>query len=133
MSTFTYDVTDNTGLVRLNIADIDLDVTTGDRSRWTVLFTDEEIGVFLTRASNDINLASAYALHSIAASRALLAKRRTLGDYQEDLTQLSKEIRAQAKEYERMAQETPAADWAEMATTDFAARDIIYNHSLREG
>ena len=50
MSTFTYDITDDTGKVRLNIADIDLTTTTGVRSTWTVLFTDEEIGIFLTRA-----------------------------------------------------------------------------------
>jgi len=131
MSTFTYDITGNVGIVRLNIADIDLTTTVGNRDLWTVLFTDEEIGVFLSRASSDTNLASAYALLAIASSRALLAKSKRLGDYSEDLSKIASELRAQAKAFMDAATNTPAADFAEQVLTDFSARDIITNYEAR--
>ena len=131
MSTFTYDVSTNVGKVRLNIADIDLRTITGTRPDWTVLFTDEEIEVFITRAESNINLASAYALYAIASSRVLLAKKKQLGDYMEDLTAIGKEVRAQAKAFVDISEDAPAGAYAEQGVTDFAARDIIWNNELR--
>ena len=131
MSTFTYDVSTNVGKVRLNIADIDLRVITGTRPDWTVLFTDEEIQVFLDRAENNINLASAYALYAIASSRVLLAKKKQLGDFMEDLTALGKEVRAQAQAFVDISEDAPSGAFAEQSVTDFAARDIVYNYNLR--
>ena len=131
MSTFTYDITGNIGIVRLNISDIDLTTTVGVRSDWTVLFTDEEIQIFLTRASSDTNLASAYALMAIASSRALLAKSKRLGDYSEDLSKIASELREQAKYFIKIAETTPSADFAEQVLTDFSARDIATNYEAR--
>lgn len=133
VSTFTYDITDNTGKLRLAIADIDLTTTTGDRNTWTVLFTDEELDVFLNDAGNDINLAASYALNAIAASRALLAKSKRLGDYSEDLSKIADSLRAQAKVYFDIATNTPSGSAAEVANTDFTARTIIFNRYLRQG
>lgn len=131
--TVTYDITNNTGKVRLAIADIDTTTSTGLRSTWTVLFTDEEIGVFLTQASSSVWMAAAYALRSIAASRALTAKMRKLGDFMEDLTKIAEALRSQADAYEDMAKNEPAGAIAEVAQTDFAYRDIIQNYYLRSG
>ncbi len=131
--TVTYDVTDDTGKLRLAISDIDTTTTTGLRSTWTILFTDEELAVFLTQSSSNIWLAASYALSSMAASRAMLAKVRKLGDFSEDLTKLADALRAQAKEYKALATEAPAAGWAEMALTNFSVRDIINNKYLRNG
>ena len=133
MSTFTYDVSDNTGKLRLAIADIDLTTTTGLRNTWTVLFTDEELAVFLSDASSSIYLAASYALNSIAASRSLLAKVKRLGDFSEDLSKIADSLRAQAKNYSDIAVNTPAGGAAEVVYTDFNFRDIIYNSNLRSG
>ena len=134
--TVTYDSTDlSTTLaqVRLNIGDVDTTTTAGARSTWTVIFTDEEIQSFITRAGSDVNLSSAYALRAIAASRAMMAKMVKIGDYTQDLRQLAKELRDSADAYEKAAGETPSIDYAEQAVTDFAARDIIWNRDLRSG
>ena len=133
MSTFTYDIDDNTGKLRLAIADIDLTTTTGARSTWTALFTDEELAIFLALASSDIFLSASYALSSIAASRSMLAKVKRLGDFSEDLSKLADSIRAQAKVYQEKAESVPSGAAAEIAQTDFTFRDIVYNRELRTG
>ena len=133
MSTFTYLIANNVGKLRLAIADIDLTTTTGLRSTWTCLFTDEELGVFLSDASSDIMTAASYALNSVAASRSMLAKVKRLGDFSEDLSKLADSIRAQAKVYSEMAENEPSGAAAEIANTDFTFRDIVYNYDLRTG
>jgi len=133
MSTFTYDVSNNTGKLRLAIADIDLTTTTGTRDTWTVLFTDEELAIFLSAASSDIYMAASYALNAMAASRALLAKVKRLGDFSEDLSKVADSLRAQAKVYAEDAMNNPAGLPAEISQTDFAYRDIIRNNYLRTG
>ena len=129
--TVTYDITNNTGKVRLAISDIDTTTSTGARSTWTILFTDEEIAVFLDQAGSNIWLAAAYALQSMAASRALLAKMKRLGDFTEDLSKIADSLRAQAEQYKKLAVEAPAGAAAEMINTDFNFRDILYNEYLR--
>ncbi len=131
--TVTYLIANNVGKLRLAISDIDTTVTTGDRNTWTVLFTDEELEIHLADAGNDISMAASYALNAVAASRSLLAKVRKLGDFMEDLTKIADSLRAQAKAYSDQAANKPAGGWAEVAQTDFTARDIIYNNYLRTG
>lgn len=131
--TVNYDIDNDIGKVRLAIADIDTTTITGVRSTWTVLFTDEEIDIFLAQASSNIWLAASYALNSVAASKAMLAKVLKLGDFSEDLTKLADSIRAQAKIYKEMATSAPAFGIAEMSLTDFSYRTIIYNYALRSG
>lgn len=131
--TVTYLIGTDVGKVRLAIADIDETTTTGVRSTWTILFTDEEIEIFLAQASNNIWLAASYALNAVASSKAFLAKVRRLGDFSEDLSKLADAIRAQAKAYKDMAVSVPAGAFAEMGLTDFSYRQIIYNYNLRSG
>ena len=131
--TVTYLIANNIGKVRLAIADIDTTTTTGTRDTWTVLFTDEEIDIFLAQASNGIWLAASYALNSVAASKAMLAKVMKLGDFSEDLTKLADSIRAQAQAYKEMVVSIPSAGFAEMGLTDFSYRQIIHNYNLRTG
>ena len=70
--TLTYDITDNVGKVRL---------ITGDKDIANAVFTDEEIGIFLTAQSSDVNLASADLLEAWAASYATSADSEKIGDY----------------------------------------------------
>lgn len=134
-NTFTYDLSTLIGQLRLNISDINLSQTDGNRDEWTTLFSNEELQVFLTRAADDMNLASYYALMVVASSKSMLAKRRTLGDYSEDLTQLAVQIRAQAKayydDYAATVLGAPACDYAEQSVSDFAINDILNNQAAR--
>jgi hypothetical protein len=135
VSTFTYDVTNDVGKVRLDVWDFDLTVTTGAREDWTCCFTDEEITSFLDRAFDSIYMADCLALHSISNSKALLSIRRKMGDYDEDLTNISIQLRQQAKEFQDLAKaemEIPADAVAEVANDEFSARQIRRNRAMRE-
>ena len=63
--TFTYDPGTPTGTVRLLCTDRDPDHE---------IFSDEEIGVFLSLNEQDVRLAAAMALDQIAASQVLILK-----------------------------------------------------------
>lgn len=136
MSTFTYDVTNDIGKVRLDVQDFDFTVTTGPREDWTCCFDDEEITSFLERSFDSIYMADCLALHAIANSQAKLSIRRKMGDYDEDLTNISIQLRQQAKEFQDLAKaetEIPADATAEIANDEFAARQIRINRAMREG
>ncbi len=121
--TITYDITTAVGKVRLAIGDTIL----ADNK-----FTDEELTYFLSVNSSNINMASAAALEAWAASYGQNAASENLGDYAytqkiiENMLALAKRLR----DYETSL---PAGAAAEVANTDFAARDIIYNKALRTG
>lgn len=70
--TVTYDITTSVGQVRLKI---------GDKTIASPVFTDEELQVFLTANASSINLASAEALESWAASYGANADSEGIGDY----------------------------------------------------
>lgn len=131
-NTFTYDVTNDMGMVRLLIEDYDFTTTTGARDDWTCAFTDEEITAFLTSREDSIYGAASLALHSIANSKAKLAARRKMGDYDEDLTGMAIQLRQQAKEFEGMEKDVPADAVAEIANDEFSARTIRANRVMRE-
>lgn len=120
---FTYDLSTNLGKVRFLI---------GDRDATSYMFEDAEINAALAMASNDLYLAAADCLYSIAASKALLAKKKTAGGYSEDLTYIAKECRDSAKRYEEKSTNVPAEAQAEQFFTDFAYRDLLVNKELRE-
>ena len=102
----SYDITTNVGKVRLNIGDTD---TTNE------VFSDDEIGIFLTRESNNINLSSADALDSWAAKYSTNPSTESIGGYSYSQTiifrlmQLSKRFR----DTEEEANNAPVFDWAE--------------------
>lgn len=135
MNTFTYDVSTDIGKVRLHIQDWDISQITGSRSTWSCIFADEEIQAFLNDFNGSVYMAACQALHSIANSKALLSIRKRIGDYDEDLTNISIQLRQQAKELQDLAKaeaEVPADAFAEMAVDDFTAREIIANKAARE-
>ena len=71
----TYDITNNVGKVRLKIGDTDVTPTTD------AVFTDEELTVFLTDNSSNINMAAADALEAWAAKYAASPASEKIGDY----------------------------------------------------
>ena len=70
--TATYDITTNIGKVRLQ---------TGDKDLTDVIFTDQEIQIFLDRHSESIPLASADLLEAWAAEYGQSAASENIGDY----------------------------------------------------
>ena len=82
----TYDPTTDAGMVRLLIADTDVT---------DVLFADEEIAAALDMGGS-AKLAAATLLGALASNHARLAIRIQRGGVSEDMTQVAKELRAQA-------------------------------------
>ena len=70
--TTTYDLSTNVGKVRVRI---------GDTNTSDAFFTDEEITVFLTAESDNVNLAAADCLDAMAAAYGLNASSEKIGDY----------------------------------------------------
>ncbi len=121
--TATYDITTNVGKVRL---------VTGDKDLTDVIFTDEEITFFLSENSSSINMASAMLLEAWAAEYGVSADSEKIGDYAYTQKIVDKMLNM-AKNLREKAISEPAGAFAETSVTDFAARDIIYNRSLRSG
>jgi len=114
MATWTYDITDNIGKVRLLIGDTDIVPTTDAQ------FSDEEIQVFLTMASNVLLIAAAYALEAWAATESAALDSEKIGDYAFTRGAVNKKITL-AKEYKKEAADAleaaakvPYLTWAEM-------------------
>ena len=120
---FTYVLSTNIGKVRNLI---------GDTVSATAILTDEEITAFLSLRGNDLYQTAATCLYRMAASKALLAKKKKAGDYSEDLSAIAKELRAQAKTFEELALSIPAEAQAEVAVTDFNYREIEDRKALRD-
>lgn len=120
---YSFDIATNLGKVRALI---------GDTTATSVQLTDGKINAFLALKSNDLFSTAALCLYAIAASKAVLAKRKAAGNYSEDLTAIAKECRETAKSYEDMAKNTPAEAVAEGFFTDFNYRELIVNKDLRD-
>ena len=121
--TTTYDIDTTVGKVRIAI---------GDTVLADAQFTNEEINHFLSENSSNINMASAAALEAWAASYGQNAASEKLGDY--SYTQkIIENMLKMAKRYREYETSIPAGAAAEVANTDFTARDIIYNKALRSG
>ena len=110
MSTWTYDITDNIGKLRLLIGDTDISPTTDAQ------FTDEELTYFLTKNSNNLNLAAADALGAWIAALTRGFDSERIGDYSysrktiENMNKLKKEL-------EDKDASSPYLTWAEMDLT----------------
>lgn len=119
---FTYNISDNIGKVRSLI---------GDVVSASALLSDEEISAFLSMKSNDYFGAAALACRRIASSKALIAKRRTAGNFSEDTTGIYKAYLDMAKEYESVSQSVPAEAQSEEILTDFNYNEILQQRILR--
>ncbi len=135
---YTYDPLTEVGEVRLLIDDRDLrQVTAANPRRRTAIFTDAEIGVFITRGGSALGAAS-LALRTIAVNRALLVQRRQIGKTDVDYGNLRTDLLKAAKEYWDQAvligvdAMAPADGVVEHAWNDFTTRDILYNTSVRD-
>ena len=102
--TLTYDITTNVGKVRLQI---------GDKDIADAVFTDEEIGVYLTNHSNSIPLASADLLEAWAVTYGANADSEQIGDYQYKQTIVAKML-SLAKRLRETDAQVPYFTWAEM-------------------
>lgn len=123
---FIYDLNTDVGKVRLLITDTDED---------NPIFQDYEIDVFLsmtaTSDGNDLRLASALALETIARSEVLVQKRITLLDLQTDGPSVAKELRESAKLLREEAESEGDVDWIEMGLTNANRYEIIFKDALR--
>ena len=132
-SSYTYDLGSTTGRVRVYIDDRDmtsvsLSIPLEQRS---AIFTDEEIGIFLTDSGGDVMYASARALMTIAGNRQLLVQSRRIGKTHVDFGSARRDLMAQAKELIALAVSQPVDGLAEIGYTDFAMRRIATNAYLR--
>jgi hypothetical protein len=124
---FTYTLTTSIGQMRLLLPDR---VTPGH------IFEDDELQAFLT-LEGDIRTATALALETIASDQVLVLKVMSLLDVSTSGDRVSAALIARAKLLREQAELNVAAatgsfDWAEMVTTDFAARERLYNQALRD-
>ena len=119
---FTYDTSNNIGKVRFLVGDT---VDSGH------LFEDGEITDILSLNSIDIYATAADFLMRLAASKSLLAKKKSAGGYSEDLSVIARECRETAKVYLERSSDIPAEAQAEMILTDFNYNQILRNKSLR--
>lgn len=122
---FTYDLTTERGQVRLLITDTDHD---------NPIFQDNEIDYFLSNTAvdgNDVNLAGAKALETIAASEALVQKKMKLLDITTDGPAVAKSLREAAAILREQSDSEGDIDFIEQNLNIFSARQIIRNDALR--
>ena len=105
--TTSYDIDTLVGKVRLK---------SGDKIEASPVFTDEEIEVFLTNQSNNVNLAAAELLEAWAASYAASADSEKIGDYAYTQKIVDNMLKAAANLRETVAS-TPVMEWSEFDLT----------------
>jgi hypothetical protein len=127
VNSFTYDVTTDSGKVRLLCQDFDIAEP---------IFSDAEIQAFLDLNAQDIRFAAAQALEVIAANEVYVQKRIHLLDLQTDgpreaeqLMKLAVKLREQA--VSGTTDINDMFDWAEQVFDVFSAREVIYKEFLR--
>lgn len=121
---FTYILSTEIGKVRLMIP---------DRVSASAIFSDEEIAAFLA-LEGDTRSATALALETIASDEVLTLKVMSLLDVSTSGDRVAASLLARAKLLREQAEANDASggfDWAEMVTTDFAARERIEAQALR--
>lgn len=101
---FTYDLTKDLGKLRLLIQDTDI-----SNEGAKAVYSDEELGFFLTQTAedgaNNLYLAAAHALETLAAEKARLAKRKRMDVLSNDTTEIAKQLLMLADRYRQKATE----------------------------
>jgi hypothetical protein len=124
---FNYDVETTLGQVRLLI---------GDTVQADALFQDAEISALLTLNGDDVRLAAAQGLETIAANQIMVLKVISNQGLSTNGAAVAAELRNQAKSLrEQVAAGYGDAeglfDWAELGIDDFGRREILGNSLLR--
>ena len=130
--TFTYDITTDVGRVRKLIQDTDLSVTfasSGSRAAATCFYTDEEIQDAINTTSS-LRMAARELLLALTVNQYFLKNTTSLGRWGTDIGSALSALREHADKLVESDQD-PYDVTAEMATTDYAYRDIIQNESDR--
>jgi hypothetical protein len=127
--TFTYDTETTAGQVRLLVTDTDPE---------RAIFDDAEVRAFLAMNADEVLLAAAQALDTIATNEALVQKRITLLDLSTDGPATAAALRAHAKALREQFEsgsgdDELAFDTAEFADGVFDAEDRMRREILRRG
>lgn len=131
---FSYDPTTPRGQVRLLIHDTDVDNADNQ------FFQDAEIDAFLTLNGQNVRLAAAQALDSLAADQAMTLKVIRVLDLQTDGAAVARELRQQAHSLRAQAEQgledfgdyAGLFDWAEMAIDPFQWRERMVGRLIDE-
>lgn len=115
----SYDVTTDRGRVRLLISDV------GGQDGSTFLFTNPEIDAFLTLRGDDVMLAAALALRTIAGNEAMTAKAIRFLDLQTQGDKVAASLLQLADKYEQQADGDVDFDIAEMGVDVFSRRQLL--------
>ncbi len=118
----TYDPTTDAGKVRLLVRD----TNTSDH-----FFTDAEIDAFLTLGDNDVRLAAAEALDTIATDEALVLKVVRILHLQTDGAKLAATLFTRAERLRDSVDETGEFDYAEMLWNTDSERQFTANDFMR--
>lgn len=126
----TYDLETAIGQVRLLISDTDLNA---------VVFADAEIDGFLVLEDENVRLAAAQALDTIASNEALVSKKIRTQNLQTDGPAVAKELRERAASLRAQNDQAVAAGEesedefavAEFADPAFGTRDRLNRQALR--
>lgn len=119
---FTFNLSDNIGKVRNLI---------GDDVEASALLSDESISALLSMTGQDVFATAALCCRRIATNKALIAKRRTAGNFSEDTTGIYKAYLDMAKEFEKASKDVPAEAQSEEILNDFQYNNVLQNRVLR--
>ena len=133
MPTYTYDLDTDVGKVRLLTSDVDLSGLYEN-----AIFSDEEIAAFVALEGDDVRLAAALALETIARNEVMVSKVMRVLDLQTDGAAVARELRFQAQVLRDQAADLAADadddlgfDIAEVVVDQFTWRDRLWNEGLR--
>ena len=115
MADFSYDLATTVGKIRLLIM---------DKDETDYIFTDAELTQFYSLEDSSVFCAAALALEGMASNEAYVQKRIKILDITTDGPAVAKSLLERAKVLREEAEDWDI-DWAEMAVSDFAYREMI--------
>lgn len=122
MADFSYDLDTVVGKIRLLIF---------DKDETDYIFTDAELTQFYSLEDSSVFCAAALALEGIASNEAYVQKRIKILDITTDGPAVAKALLERAKILREKAAEADwDIDWAEMAVSDFAYREMLEKDRL---
>ena len=122
--TWSYDLSTKIGQVRLLVM---------DRTEAKTIFSDEEIGAFLTTEGEVVKRAAALSKETIAGNQVLLLKTISLLDLSTDGAAVARELRLEAGELRSQANDEDMDDVTviELELNDASIHEQIDNQRMR--